>query len=282
MSGSPVVLSAPAKINLWLRLLGKRSDGFHEVETRMCPISIADQVTVAPRADGKVRLTCSDPTVPTDESNLALKALRAYEARVGHQRGWDIHLEKNIPHGAGLGGGSSDAAAVFEAVNQFSESPLTLEDLASVAGQIGSDVPFFLHRRACDASGRGEIIIPVTEFPWELSLVLIKPPFGIPTAWAYREWATSQKLQGVLYAAQGCLWGDMVNDLERAVFQKYTLLPTLKMWLLDQEETTAALMSGSGSTVYAIAKSGIAAETLAQKARQLCGPDTWIQVAQTL
>ena len=282
MPGSSLVLSAPAKINLWLRLLGKRPDGFHEVETRMCPISVADQVTVSLREDDKVTLTCSDPTVPTDESNLAMKALRAYEAKTGKRRGWDIHLEKKIPHGAGLGGGSSDAASVLEAVNQLSGKPLQLSALAAVAGQIGSDVPFFLYRRACDASGRGETIQLVADFPWQFSLVLIKPPFGIPTAWAYREWAASTEQSGVLYAPQGCAWGAMVNHLERPVFQKYTMLSTLKMWFLDQAETTAALMSGSGSTVYAITRSAVAAQSLAEKARQLCGESSWIQVAQTL
>jgi 4-diphosphocytidyl-2-C-methyl-D-erythritol kinase len=281
MSLSPLILKAPAKINLWLRIVGKRSDGYHEVETRMCPISICDSVHVARRGDTEVTLTCSDSTVPTDESNLALKALRAFESRIGQRQGWDIRLDKAIPHGAGLGGGSSNAAALLDAVNQLSGSPLSLEQLVGVASQIGSDVPFFLHRSCCDATGRGEAVTPV-DFPWRLPLVLIKPPFGIPTDWAYRRWADSQRCRGVLYAAQQCPWGQMVNDLERPVYEKYALLPTLKNWLLDQAETRAALMSGSGSTMYAIAENAVGADLLARKARQLCGDGAWIQVAQTL
>ncbi len=107
-------LSSPAKVNLWLRVLGKREDGFHEVQTRMVPISLADEVSLSEEPSGTVTLTCSDATVPVDESNLALRALRAFEAATGVQKGWKIHLEKRIPHGAGLGGGSSNAAAGFE------------------------------------------------------------------------------------------------------------------------------------------------------------------------
>ena len=111
-------LPAHAKVNLWLRVLGKRPDGFHNVLTRMCPIALADEITIQAEPGGVSRLTCSDPTIPRDESNLALKALRAFEKASGVTAAWHIHLEKRIPHGAGLGGGSSDAAAVLQALNQ--------------------------------------------------------------------------------------------------------------------------------------------------------------------
>ena len=281
MPSSSLTLRAPAKINLSLRILGKRPDGFHELTTRMCRVSIFDTLQVTQREDTEVSLTCSDPSVPTDETNLVMKALRAFEAATGQRHGWDIHLEKQIPHGAGLGGGSSDAAALLKAVNQLFGLPLSLEKIVSVAAQIGSDVPFFLYEQCCDATGRGEALTPVN-FPWTLPIVLIKPPFGIPTAWAYRSWADSKETRGVLYAPQQCPWGDMVNDLERPAFEKYALLPTLKNWLLDQGETKAALMSGSGSTLYAIAESVAAAGELAKKARALCGESTWVQIATTL
>ena len=124
MSQLRLVLPAHAKVNLWLRVRGKRPDGFHEVDTRMCPIALADEVSVERSAEGESRLTCSDSSIPTDESNLALKALRGFEKRSGRVASWHIHLEKRIPHGAGLGGGSSDAAAVLRAVNHLSGSPL--------------------------------------------------------------------------------------------------------------------------------------------------------------
>ena len=290
-SQSSLTLQAPAKINLSLRILGKRPDGFHAVDTRMARLSVADRVTVE-RIDAQDSvLECSDPSLPVDESNLALKALRAFEARAKPgwrlfpdrrpAPAWRIHLEKHIPAGAGLGGGSSDAAAVLKALNQLNGSPFTVAQLAEIAAPIGSDVPFFLFDSVCDATGRGELIEPVS-FPHELHVVLVKPPFGIPTAWAYQKWSESKELNGVLYAPQICPWGTMVNDLERPVFAKHLLLPTLKMWLLEQRETQAAMMSGSGSTVFAVARSGVEAARLAERAQQWCGETSWVQVAKTL
>ncbi len=280
MPSSVLTLSASAKINLWLRVTGKRDDGYHEVETRLCPISLADEISLSKRPDKAVKLTCSDATVPTDESNLALRALRAFESATGTRSGWDIHLEKRIPHGAGLGGGSSDAAAMLRGLNELGGSPLNAPQLSELAAALGSDVPFFLQEAVCDAIGRGEKVQPV-EFPWRLPIVLIKPSFNIPTPWAYHRWAESRELPGALYAPQLCEWGNMVNDLERPVFEKWTLLPTLKTWLLDQPETRAALMSGSGSTLFAIARSGADAAALAERAKVFCGGATWVQVAET-
>ncbi len=276
-----MILTAPAKINLHLRILRRREDGFHDVEMRLCPISVADEVRLEPRSDGKVKLTCSDPTVPADESNLALRALRAFEETTGIRRGWNLDLQKYIPHGAGLGGGSSDAAAVLRGLNESCDFPLQTQALEGLAAGLGSDVPFFLREKTCDASGRGETVQPV-EFPWQLPLVLVKPTFGVSTPWAYQCWKDSQELRGVLYAPQLCEWGIMVNDLERPVFEKWTMLAALKMWLLDQPETRTALMSGSGSTMFAVTHSGAAAAALAERAQVWCGASTWIRVAQTL
>ena len=281
MAGDILTLSAPAKINLSLRILGRREDGYHTVETRMCPISLADTVSIQ-RIDGpNSTLICSDETVPADESNLAMKALRLFEEKAGAQGAWAIHLEKRIPHGAGLGGGSSDAAAVLRGLNTLCGQPLTLVQLAEVAAVLGSDVPFFLHSRVCDATGRGEQVTPI-DFPWKLDLVLIKPQFGVSTPWAYKNWAESKELAGVRYGPQSFVWGEMRNDLERPVFQKYLLLPTLKNWLFEQIETLAAMMSGSGSTMYAVAKSARDADSLADKARELCGQSAQVFVASSL
>ena len=281
MTDTLLRLRAPAKINLWLRVLGRRPDGFHAVETRMCPVSIFDEITVTKRDDGTVSLTCSDASVPVDETNLALRALRAFESATGRKTSCDIHLEKHIPHGAGLGGGSSDAASVLDALNQLHGTPLSVAQLCEAAAALGSDVPFFLHMKTCDATGRGEVVEPV-EFPWQLPLVLIKPPFGVPTPWAYQHWAASREQNGVRHTSQPREWGAMVNDLERPVFEKYTLLPVLKTWLLEQPETRAALMSGSGSTIYAVAHTAADSATLAAKAQALCGETTWVRVAETL
>lgn len=273
-------LSAPAKINLSLRVLGKREDGFHAVETRMCPISIADRLDLSRLPEG-LEFTCTDSSLPLDESNLVIKALRAFEQRTGLHHGWKVHLEKSVPSGAGLGGGSSDAAAMLRGLNTLCGEPLSQAELLVIAGTIGSDVPLFVIGRTCDATGRGEIVTPV-DFPHELTLVLIKPPFGVPTPWAYKTWADSHELAGVLYAPQKCAWGDMVNDLERPVFQKYALLPALKRWLLDQPETLAALMSGSGATMFAVASDTATATELAERAQSWVGDTAWVKVTKTL
>ncbi|MBL9183652.1 MAG: 4-(cytidine 5'-diphospho)-2-C-methyl-D-erythritol kinase [Verrucomicrobiaceae bacterium] len=277
-----MTLLSPAKINLSLRILGKRPDGFHEIETRLVRLAFGDTVEIEQLGTGTtVNFTCSDATVPADESNLALKALRAFESRAGTKSSWRLHLEKRIPHGAGLGGGSSNAATVLRAANELSGNPLSLPQLLEIAAQIGSDVPcFLLDSPAADGTGRGEIVQPA-DFPHQLHLVLIKPPFPIPTPWAYKKWADSREVPGVLYAPQLCEWGTMVNDLERPVFQKYLLLPALKNWLLEHGETRAALMSGSGSTMFAITDTAAQAAELAEKARAWCGETTWTLATQT-
>ncbi len=276
-------LPSHAKINLWLRVLGRREDGFHEVQTRLVKINVADTVhlTLTGKNPG-IELTCNVPGIPTDDSNLAIKALKAFEARAGVSNGWNIHLEKRIPHGAGLGGGSSNAATILRAANQLLGVPLTLDVLLEIAAGIGSDVPcFLLDTPAADGEGRGERVIPV-EFPWQLPLVLIKPPFPVPTPWAYQKWAASKELHGVPYAPQICPWGEMVNGLERPVFAKFLLLPTLKKWLLDHGYVRAALMSGSGSTMFAITENDVQAATLAEEARHFVGDTSWITATRTL
>jgi 4-diphosphocytidyl-2-C-methyl-D-erythritol kinase len=278
-----MTLLSPAKINLSLRVLGKRPDGFHAIETRLVKLAFGDtvEIEVLNSAGGRVDFTCSDPTVPSDESNLALKALRAFQNQTNCQFSWRIHLEKRIPHGAGLGGGSSNAATVLRAVNELAGSPLSLPQTLEIAAQIGSDVPcFLLDSPAADGTGRGEIVTPV-DFPHRLPLLLIKPPFPIPTPWAYKQWAGSTELPDVFYGEQLCPWGAMINDLERPVFEKYLLLPALKNWLLGHGEVRAALMSGSGSTMLAVTHTASQAAELAEKAREWLGGTSWLQVTQT-
>ncbi|MBX7207195.1 MAG: 4-(cytidine 5'-diphospho)-2-C-methyl-D-erythritol kinase [Verrucomicrobiaceae bacterium] len=278
-----ITLASHAKINLSLRILGKRPDGFHELTTRLCKIALRDRVFLSRgTADEATVLTCDAPSVPVDESNLALRALRAFEQATGFRSAWRIHLEKQIPAGAGLGGGSSNAAAVLRGLNQLCGHHLPDSRLIQIAAEIGSDVPFFLlDQSAAIGTGRGEIVTPVA-FPWQLPLVLIKPPFPIPTPWAYHRWAVSRELPGVVYAPQLCPWGEMVNDLERPVFEKHLLLAMLKSRLLESGLTVAALMSGSGSTMFAVARSAVVAEEIADQARDWCGPAAFVKVTHTL
>ncbi len=246
---------APAKINLSLRVLGRRGDGFHEIETFMVPLDVADELTldVADTAGaGGIELICSDPTLPTGPDNLAYRAAELFRTRLDREMpAVRITLTKNVPHGAGLGGGSSDAATVLLALNERLGAGLGVGELAAIAAELGSDVPFFVYRSAAVCRGRGELVEP-TDFASKLPMVLFKPPFPIPTPWAYQRWRDSRELSGVRYTAQKFAWGELVNDLERPVFEKYLVLADLKTWLLQQPEVAGALLSGSGSTMFAL------------------------------
>lgn len=277
-------LRAPAKVNLSLRILGRRPDGFHELETLMLPISLADEVSVEVGIGQGVRVFCDDPSIPQDDSNLAAVAARQFHAHTGRRFDARIRIQKNIPSGAGLGGGSSDAAAVLVALDAILETHLGVADLERIAANIGSDVPFFIRRVAAWARGRGERIEPAVPPPdaAPLVLALMKLPFGIATPWAYKRWRDSVELEGVDYSPQR--WGgwEFVNDLERPAFEKYALLPVMKTWLRAQPECRAALMSGSGSTMFAVCPDRAAAAALADRARSEFGDSLWTEVAAAI
>jgi 4-diphosphocytidyl-2-C-methyl-D-erythritol kinase len=265
-------LDAPAKINLSLEVRGKRPDGFHEIESLMVPVSLADTLEIERNNTG-IEFTCSDPSLPVDGTNLVMRAAKLFLERCRVEGGVKIHLEKKIPHGAGLGGGSSDAASTLIALNRIFETGLDVKTLAGFAAELGSDIPFFVYESAAVCRGRGEIVEPV-DFAHRLPLLLIKPPFGVPTPWAYKQWGNSRELPGISYAAQSFSWGKLVNDLERPVFEKYLFLAMLKRWLLEQPEVAGAVMSGSGSTMIAILHDESQAGVFAQRA---CGQfgDLW-------
>jgi 4-diphosphocytidyl-2-C-methyl-D-erythritol kinase len=269
----PLVIDAPAKLNLSLRVVRKREDGFHEIDTLMVRLpGLCDQLSFAP-ADTDA-FTCNDPGVPADDSNLVLKALSAYRAAIGPARPLAIHLEKRVPHGAGLGGGSSDAAATLRAVDELHGDALGTERLMEIAATIGSDIPFFLGPPAARATGRGEKI-EAAEEPPKLPVLLLKPSFGVATPDAYKRWSESKELPGISYAAQVFPWGELVNDLERPVFQKHLFLAEAKAWLLARPEVAGALMSGSGSTMFAVLKSDDPATALIDTARAELDPTLW-------
>ena len=241
----------------------------------MVPLDLADEIVLEPLDDspaaGCFELRCSDPSLPTGMDNLALRAAELFRARAAVPLSpTRIVLRKNIPHGAGLGGGSSDAAAVLLALNERFRAGLGIEELARLGAELGSDVPFFVYRSAAVCRGRGELVEPVA-FAQSIPLLLLKPPFPVPTPWAYKRWADSRELPGVLYAPQILEWGELVNDLERPVFEKYLLLAELKMWLLGRAEVAGALLSGSGSTTVAVLREAEDAAAVAESAREEFG-----------
>jgi 4-diphosphocytidyl-2-C-methyl-D-erythritol kinase len=280
------------KVNLLLNILGKRPDGFHELETVLHPLNLHDSLAFD-RHGSSLRLTCSDPLLPTDGRNLVLAAAGRFLKTAGIHEGVRIHLEKKIPLAAGLGGGSGNAAATLLAMNELFGQPLAPKQLLQLAASLGSDVPFFLQDRPALATGRGEVITPLDFFPalagaW---LLLVHPGFGISTPWAYEQLARfPQALQGMPGRAQrlisllqtATLAGagkEFYNSLEAPALLKYPLLQLLQEFFREQG-AAATLMSGSGSSTFALADSQTAAETLLEKFRLKFGSQFWTAVVK--
>ena len=272
---------APAKINLSLKILSRREDGFHEIETLIAPVSLHDEITIERKKSGQgIDFHCDDPSVPRGEDNLVVRVAKSFFAATKLTPAVSIELKKKIPHGAGLGGGSSDAAATLLALNRLFETKLSREELAKLGSEIGSDVPFFIFESAATCRGRGELVTP-GPLPEQLSILLLKPDFVVATAWAYSRWHDSREIPDVTYAAQEFAGQTFVNDLERPVFEKFVFLAELKMWLLRQPEVGAVLMSGSGSTVFAVMRPHVDVDLVAKRAHDQFDPELWTYACGT-
>jgi 4-diphosphocytidyl-2-C-methyl-D-erythritol kinase len=273
---------APAKINLSLKILGRRDDDFHEIETLIARISLCDEINIdKDNAKQGIEFRCDDPLVPQGDSNLVVRAARAFFAATKVKPAILIELKKKIPHGAGLGGGSSDAATILLALNQLFDANLTREELAKLGATAGSDVPFFVFESTAICRGRGELVTPI-QLPENLSILLLKPAFAVATEWAYSRWQDSRKISGIAYAAQQLADQTFINDLERPVFEKFVFLAQVKMWLLRQPEVGAALMSGSGSTMFAVMRSNTNVEDVAERAKSELDPELWTYACETV
>lgn len=271
---------APAKVNLTLRVLGRRPDGFHAIETLMVPVSVFDLLTVERRTSGGLEFICSDPALPADADNLVVRAALSFCETARIEPHIRLELTKRIPHGAGLGGGSSDAATTLLALDHAFETRMPRPELARLAAGLGSDVPFFLCRGAAWCRGRGEIVEPC-DMPDALPVLLIKPPFPVPTPWAYKQWHDSVEIPGVTYEPRKFDWGVLLNDLERPVFEKFLQLAELKRWLLEQPGVAGALMSGSGSTVFALLRDKSAGPSLVESVTTRFGDRLWLALTET-
>jgi 4-diphosphocytidyl-2-C-methyl-D-erythritol kinase len=288
---STVVRQSPCKVNLLLNILGKRADGFHELETVMQPVQLSDRITVTKAAAG-LTLTCNLPSLPVDGTNLVHKAASAFFQATQIAEGVSIHLEKNIPLAAGLGGGSGNAAHTLLALNELFDLPLGTARLQELAAALGSDVPFFLQSQPALAVGRGEQVQSLAPFPAlrGAHLLLIHPGFGISTAWAYQSLAKYPAalngqpgrarqlitlLQGTDLAAAG---NAFYNSLEAPALPKFPLL-VLYQEFLRANGAPAVLMSGSGSTTFAILPARDFAERLRERFHSRFGPSAWTAVA---
>jgi len=276
--------NSPCKVNLLLNILGKRPDGFHELETIMQPVNLCDRLAFT-REGSALLLSCDDPSLPTDSSNLVHRAATAFLQQAGIRDGVRIHLEKKIPMAAGLGGGSGNAATTLLALNELFGSPLAMAQLDAIAASLGSDIPFFLQDKPALAIGRGEKVTSLAPFPAlrGAAFLLIHPGFGIATAWAYKELARfpaalngqpgrAEKLVSLLDTADLAVAGaEFYNSLEAPALDKYPLL-ALYQEFLRANGAAAALMSGSGSTTFAITRSEADARRLEDQLQAKFGP----------
>jgi len=251
-----MVLKAYAKINLGLRVLRKREDGFHDIETIFHRINLFDELAVEP-SDSVISISSNKETLPTNENNLCWKAVELLRTEVGTTRGAAMHIKKNIPIGSGLGGGSSDAAAVLTALPSLWNIPIDASTLAGVALDLGSDVPFFLHNRSAYAESRGERLSFVRlSLPY--FVLVVTPSINISTAWAYGELPKRREpiiTGSKFYDGATCTVANisalMENDFETVVFHSYPEVARLKQELLSHG-ATFALLSGSGSSVFGL------------------------------
>lgn len=281
-----LVEAAQAKLNLSLAITGRRTDGFHELVSLVAPIALADALTLD--VVRPLGLTCDDPALPVDGTNLVLKAAAAYARRRPAAPTGHFHLTKRVPHGAGLGGGSADAAAALRLLDRASGDPLGPEELEALAAEVGSDCPFFVRGQAAVMRGRGErleVLPPAARAALAgRKVVLAKPPFGVPTPEAYGLLAKTGNYRPFAQAeAELAAWlaqpsADPVklgNDLTDPVFAKYV---ALSAGLASFRRVTGSdwQMTGSGSACFAWVEDGFDQAGLRADAMRVWGPGAWV------
>ena len=280
---------APAKINLVLRILDRRTDGYHNLWSLMQTVQVEDEITLAlTGAHSGVTLRCDEPSLKTDDSNLVSRAAVAVMAQSGRTGGLDITLAKRIPMGAGLGGGSSDAAATIIGLNQLFNLGWSAEQMAHIGQTLGSDVSFFFFAPSATVAGRGEQVAPI-RIKGTRWVVLVNPGFPVETKWAYQQLTANRagvvplsQSHAMLEQASELGWEQVLeaaeNDFEGPVFKAYPLLQEIKHRLLALE-ADVALLSGSGATVFGVFRD----EAKARQAQALFmnEPQFKVFVAQT-
>jgi 4-diphosphocytidyl-2-C-methyl-D-erythritol kinase len=247
-------LFSPAKINLFLRIVSKRSDGYHNLSSVFQTISLGDTLTI--ELHDQDELTCTDPSLPVDGSNLILKATELFRRKTGLKHGFKIHLIKRIPTQAGLGGGSSNAATTLWACNQLANTSIPLNTLKLWGSEIGSDVPFFFSQGTAYCTGRGELVYHLPALG-SRSLLIVKPQGGLSTPEVYRRLNFSRALSEKIVRRDldAFLSGSLpyFNDLEKPAFEIKPELQQLKTLLL-KNGFDVVLMSGSGSSFFCLGK----------------------------
>jgi len=252
-------IKAPAKINLTLDVLHKRQDGYHEVEMVMTTIDLADRIELSLLDASTIKVDCSASFVPTDERNLVFQAAKLLKERYNIQQGVSIYIEKEIPVAAGLAGGSSDAAATIKGLNELWKLGLTIDEMATIGAELGSDVPFCIYGGTALATGRGEVIHKLSTPPpfW---VILAKPPIGVSTGNVYGKLAitnqmihprTSKMIEAIENRDFNMITKELGNVLETVTLKEYPQVAHIKEQM-KRFGADGVLMSGSGPTVYAI------------------------------
>lgn len=281
---------SPAKLNLVLNVLGRRPDGYHELETILHPLAVHDLLRFETRPQG-IEVTCTDPRLPTDERNLVYRAARMFFEASGVKGGIRIHLEKRLPQGAGLGGGSGNAATTLLALNECYGTPLSEAVLHDVAARLGADVPFFLGGVPALATGRGDRLEWLDWFPalQGCAFVVVHPGFGISTPWAYAQLgrfpAALQGRPGRARAALAALQGndprraaaELYNAFELPAFEKFPVLALYREFF-ESQGAYGARMSGSGSAVFALVPNVSVGERMLEAFKARFGDRVWAVV----
>jgi 4-diphosphocytidyl-2-C-methyl-D-erythritol kinase len=270
-----VKIRTPAKINLGLRIVGQRVDGYHLLDTIMVPVSLYDEIQITRiigkgrSSSSKLTVTCDNPAVPSDEGNIVFRAANLIIEENSIRERVEIHIKKRIPIGAGLGGGSSDAAATLVAMNALFGLNYSRRWLKKRAHGIGADVPFFIDCRPARARGIGERLTPVKSLPWNWA-VIVYPGFPVATAWVYQNFEaklTKARVNTSIISPLRKSFDQrrlLVNDLESVTVARYPRIKFLKEKLIT-EGAAGALMSGSGSAVFGLFDSrGKAARALSR------------------
>ena len=254
-----ISVQAPAKINLYLKVLSRRSDGYHDLETWMQKLDLYDYIVLELFPGSGVECSCNDASIPVDETNLAVRAAKAFleRSKKGQGSGAIITLQKNIPVAAGLGGGSSDAGAVLRGLNALFELEFSEKQLVELARPLGADVPFFATGHdAVLARGVGDIMYPVDSVK-NCFFVLVNPDFFVSTAWVFQNLSLTSLMKNSklscfqMHKAASLSLADMHNDLEQVTSAKHPEIEKIKKSLL-MAGASQVMMSGSGATVFGV------------------------------
>jgi 4-diphosphocytidyl-2-C-methyl-D-erythritol kinase len=264
-----VVVRAPAKVNLFLEVLAKRPDGYHEIATLLVAVSLYDTLEFKEDASGQVRLRCDDSELTTGPDNLILKAATLLRQRTGCAHGADIRLTKRIPMAAGLAGGSTDAAAALDGLNRLWRLGMARDELARLGSELGSDVPFFLHAPAAWCTGRGEVVTPVT-LSRSLDLAIAKPAAGLSTAEVYRGVSVPDRPETGNELRQAVADGDVeaigqrLHNRLQGVAERLRPVISAGLEALRALEPAGQLMSGSGTSLFALCRDPGEAQRIAR------------------